>query len=204
MDWSKIKSLTEFEARSIVKDYFKKHGFTCKEIVTKGLPPGKKSPDFIVSENNRLLFYCEVKTPEHKLNPATNMYHWDTIFYKLRRFLHTAKKQFEDYDSGHKHPWVVAFTSNHPQLNWTNFVHNIIGAVAYDGKVIRDFRQKSFLKDSNKDLLSLEIILWFQVSYTDKRIYQMKHFVNRQSKLFNEAKKISDLLTPYKNEKISS
>ncbi|MFZ5365708.1 MAG: hypothetical protein ACOZBZ_00260 [Patescibacteria group bacterium] len=150
----------------------------------------------MVSNKNNLIFYCEVKTPEHKLNPVTRMYHWDTTFYKLRRFLHTAKKQFEDYDSGHEHSWVVAFTSNHPQLNWTNFVHNVIGAVAYNGKVIRDFRQRTFLKDSNKDLLSLEMILWLQVSYTDKRIYQMKNFINKDSKLIGKVLKISNLLTP--------
>lgn len=204
MDWKDIKPLTEFEARLIVKNYFEKHGFSCKEIDTKNLPSGKKSPDFIVSRDNKLAFYCEVKTPEHKLNPATNMYHWDTTFYKLRRFLHTARKQFEDYDSKHKYPWVVVFTSNHPQLNWTNFTHNVIGAVAYNGTVIKDFRDKSFLQDSNKDLLSIEMIIWFQVSYTNKLIYQMRHFVNKQSQLLNVTEAISTSLTPYENDKISA
>jgi hypothetical protein len=204
MDWADIKHLTENEALQIVKDYFSKHGFSCDYIDTTKVAASKKSPDFEVSKGGQMVFYCEVKTPEHKLNPVTKMYHWDTTFYKLRRFLHTAVKQFQDFDPDHKYPHIVAFTSNHPQLNWTNFRHNVMGAVAYNGDVIRDFRNVPFVKDSNKDLLSIDMILWFQVNYLNKTPFQTKHFVNIDLPLFNQTNEISNSLTLEIDEKIIS
>jgi hypothetical protein len=201
MNWKDIKPLTEFEAKQIVKKYLIKHGFNPQEIKTKKLPQGKKSPDLIVYKNEKIIFYCEIKTPEHKLNPLTNMYHWDTTFNKLRRFIHTARKQFEDFDHEHKYPWVVVFTSDHPQLNWTSFYHNVIGAVAYNGKVIKNFRERSFVKNSDRDFLSLDMVIWFQVNYINrKEIFQAYFFVNQDSKLFKKTKRISDLLKPDKEK----
>lgn len=188
MEWKDIKPLKEHEAIGIVNTYLEKNGLTVHRIDTKKLDNGKKAPDLSVSKKSELLFYCEVKTPELKLNPDTNMYHWDTTFYKLRKFIHKAVKQFNDFDPKHESLWVLAFTSNHPQLNWTNFVHNIFGAVSFNGNVIRDFRNKSFLLDSNKDMLSIDLFLWFQINYINRSsIVQLKRFVNQDSKLFREA-----------------
>lgn len=83
MDWTDIKALSESGATEIVKEYLIKHGFTSSKIDTKMLPSVKKAPDLKVLKDGRLVFYCEVKTPEHNLNPETKMYHWDITFYKL-------------------------------------------------------------------------------------------------------------------------
>lgn len=187
MDWKDIKPLTEYEAISIVKSYFEKNSLVVERIDPKNLSSGKKAPDLSISKDNELIFFCEVKTPELKINPVTNMYHWDTTFYKLRRFIHTAVKQFKDIDPEHKYPWVVAFTSDHPQLNWTNFTHNVLGAVVYGGDVLRDFRDKAFVADSNKDLLSIDLFLWFQINYINRtNIVQLKRFINKDSKLLSK------------------
>jgi hypothetical protein len=197
MEWKDIKPLTEAEARRIVKDYLTSRGYVVNEIDTKTVPEGKKSPDLVIKEGNETLAYCEIKTPAHNLNPQTRMYHWDTTFYKLRRFLHTAKKQFSDYDPDHKKPWIIIFTSNHPQLNWTNFTHNVIGAVAYNRQVIKDYRGKGFVADSNKDLLSIDMIIWFQVNYLNREdVYQVKFFINKDRAYLELMKELSEKLKP--------
>jgi hypothetical protein len=203
MEWKDIKSLSEKEARKIVKNYLLNHGFGVDEINPDDLPEGKKSPDFVIKEGNDIKGYCEIKTPAHNLNQLTQLYQWDTTFYKLRRFLHTAKKQFNDYDPQHEKPWVVVFTSIHPQLNWESFTNNVIGAVAFNGQVIRDFRDKKFLAESNQDLLSIDMIVWFQVNYIDRRkVYQVRFFINKDRALLDEINKLSNRLKPKPENKI--
>ncbi|HPR99326.1 MAG TPA: hypothetical protein PLU63_00665 [Candidatus Woesebacteria bacterium] len=199
MEWKDIKPLTEKEARMTVKSYFINHGFEVREVDPNKLSVGDKSPDFIVTKDGNDIFYCEIKTPENKINSKTNSYQWDTTFYKLRKFLHKARKQFASFDSKHDLPWVVAFTSNHPQLNWTSFVHNIQGAVAYNGNVIKDFRSKKFIIESDKDVVSLDMIIWFQVNYLDRKTaFEVKFFVNTDLPLFTKTNEISGLLKPIK------
>ena len=195
MDWKDIKPLKETETRTIVKEYFSNHGFSVLEINPKNLPQAKKSPDFVIKKGGDIKGYCEVKTPAHILNPITHLYHWDTTFYKLRKFLHKARKQFSDYDPNHKKPWIVVFTSNHPQLNWKSFADNVIGAIVFNGKILKDFRNKNFITESNKDLISIDLIIWLQVNYIDRRkVYQVRFFVNNDGSLIDEVKILLDEL----------
>lgn len=200
MDWKDITPLKEHEAIEVVCKYLSNSGFSPSRINHKNLPSGVKSPDLAVSNKGELQFYCEIKTPELKLHPITGMYHWDTTFYKLRRFIHSAVKQFGDVDPDHLYPRVVAFTSNHPQLNWTNFHHNVIGAVSYGDTIIKDFRGKSFVADSNKDLLAIDLFLWFQVNYINRAdVYQLFRYHNVDSKHLSIIENISDkILEPRK------
>ena len=61
MDWKNIKSLTEFEAKQIVKDYLIKHEFKPQEIKTENLLQGQKSPDLVVFKNNEIIFFARLK-----------------------------------------------------------------------------------------------------------------------------------------------
>lgn len=195
--------MTENEAIKLVQSYLKLHTFQGERVDTTKIPFGKKSPDLEVLENNKLVFYCEVKTPSLKQNKQTGMFNWSTTHSKLRGFIHQAVKQFIDYDPKHTLPWVIAFTSDNFQLNWSNFCHCIQGAVAYNGQIVKDLNNTRFIQDTNKDLLSTEMIVWFQINPKDKRVCQMKLFINQQARLFAETKRISDLLTPSDNEKIA-
>lgn len=196
--------MTENEAIRIVREYLEKHTLKGEKVDTTKLAPGKKSPDLEVKENNKLVFLCEVKTPSLKQNVQTKMFHWATTHSKLRGFIHQAIKQFTDHDPKHTLLWVIAFTSDNFQLNWSNFCHCIQGAVAYNGQVVKDLSSSRFIQDTNRDLLSTEMIIWFQVSPKDKKVYQLKLFVNQQSRLFTETKRLSDLLTPSSSENIKS
>lgn len=195
MDWKDIKPLRESEAKSIVKDYLIERGYQVEEIDPKEVPEGIKSPDFEVKWDKQTAFLCEIKTPSHNLDPIFKMYKWDTVFYKLRRFIRTASKQFSDFDPEHNTPWVIVFTSNHPQLNWTSFTHNVIGAVAFNGQVIRDYRDKQFVGQSNNDLLKIDMIIWFQVNYLNrKEVYQVKFFINKDNRFVEKMGVVSNTL----------
>lgn len=194
--------MTENNAITIIQIYLQNHGFLPKKIDTTKLGEGKKSPDLEVKENQKLVFYCEVKTPDLRLNEATQIFHWSTTHSKLRGFIHTAVKQFKDRDPNHSLPWVLAFTSSNFQLNWSNFAHCIEGVVAYNGNVVKDLSESRFIKDTNSDLKEIDLFVWCQVNEQEKKIYQMVHFVNHESVLLNESEKISRKLTPHASENI--
>ncbi len=203
MDWSEIRPLTEHEALLIVSEYLSNHGHSVQRIETKNLPEGKKAPDFMVLQDLQPKFLCEVKTPAHNPNEKTRMYHWDTTFNKIRGLLHKASKQFNDYDPKHLLPRVVIFTSNHPQLNWTNFQHNILGKVQFKDLVIRDYRNKPFVIDTNEDIRSTDPYVWMQINYLDrKRIAEMAIYPNEESNLFSQIQKIVSDINPTAEEEI--
>lgn len=202
MEWSEIKPLKEDAALKLVSDYFQNHFFQCRKIDSSTFPEGQQSPDFEVFSENSITAYCEVKTPYNKLHIADQMYHWDTGFNKLRNFIGTAADQLIDQDPEHRLPRILAFTSNHPQLNWTTLAHNLNEAVAFNGQVIKDFRNRSYIQDSNRKLASIDLFIWMQVSYVNPEIYQMAFFINTDSLLYTQANEIAQKLKPLPGEKI--
>lgn len=194
--------MTESLVLELVGNYLTNHNFDPRRIDTKKLPSGKKMPDFAVNNNGKLTFYCEAKTPELKPNAQTQMFHWTTTISKLRDLIHKAVKQFKDQDSNHLKPWVLIFTSHHFQLNWSNFVHCLQGAVAYNSQIIKDLGNQRFIVDTQDDIKAIDLFIWCQVNTQAKKIYQMTHFVNANADLLDETKSISDKLIPYASEEI--
>jgi hypothetical protein len=73
-----------------------------------------------------------------------------------------------------------------------------MGAVIFNGKILRDFRNMDFTLKTNKDLLSIDLILWFQINYIDRRnICQTRYFVNKDGRFTNE---IKSLLNDFRSE----
>ena len=204
MEWSEIKPLPESKALLLVREYFSSHFLRCEYIDPRHLSGGIKSPDYKIFQAEEHLAYCEVKTPENQVNQQAGMYFWDTGFNKLRKFIHKAVKQFHDEDSNHSKPWIVVFTSNHPQLNYSSLLHCIRGSVVLGGTLIKDFRNKRFIKSSNKDLKSVDLFIWMQISYVSPKIYQVKFFLNDNSPFLFEVKRISEFLMPTIDDKIYS
>lgn len=196
--------MTESEALTVVKNFLIKHKFIPVRIEPKKQSDKQRYPDLIVKENEVDSFYCEVKTPLLKTNPKTNMFHWTTSISKLRDFVHTSVKQFESYNPYHSLPWILVFTSDHFQLNMHNFCQCIQGVVAYNGNVIKDLRNMRFIKDTEKDLSSIDMYLWLQISPKDKTIYQLKMFLYDHSPHLLKVERISNHLSPYKDENISN
>lgn len=203
-DWSKIKPLKEPEALSIVKEYIENHGYTMKRIDISKLSAGKKAPDYEALKESKPIFLCEVKTPGHIINQITKMYHWDTTFNKLRNHIHTASKQFDDFDKDHSCPRILAFTSNHPQLNWTSLQQNILSEVRFGERLLRDYKGKTFVIDTNKDIQSIDIFLWMQINRLNKKIYELAIYVNQNPINIELVNTISINLAPYNNEGIKA
>lgn len=202
MDWKDIKPLSESEALKLVSDYYSDHGFSIERVDTDLLLEGQKSPDLVGTFNNRQ-FLCEVKTPAHIYNEEMGLYLWSTTFNKLRNHIKKAAKQFADFDKIHKAPRIVAFTSNHPQLNWTHLQHNILGAVKYGNTVIKDFRGKSFVADTNSYIQEVDIFLWFQVNYINRSsVVELAIYQNEDSKSSLNIPELVSYIVPYKEERI--
>lgn len=205
MDWKNITPLTEPEAIKIVSDYFSKHKFKPERIVTEDLSSGQKSPDLAGSQKGESIFYCEVKTPSLIFNEEIGLYMWSTTFNKLRSRIHTAAKQFNAIDKEHKLPRIVAFTSNHPQLNWTQLQHNILGAVKYGDQILKDFRGKTFVADTDADINAIDLFLWFQINYINREsIVELAIYQNFDSNLRNEVEELANNLRPYKEENVKA
>jgi len=194
--------MRESLALELIENYLKNHKYHPARIETKRLQSGEKSPDFEVKKTGKSKFYCEVKTPKQKLNDKTQMFHWTTTASKLRAFIHTAVKQFNACDPKHSYPWVLIFTSDHFQLNWSNFAHCIRGVVAYNFQIIKDMRNQRFIEETNEDVRTIDLFIWCQVNVKDEKIYQMVHFLNKDSELFVEIKLINKNLIPYASENI--
>ena len=140
------------------------------------------------------VFYCEIKSPLHLVNEATKMYHWTTSMSKLRGFIHKAVQQFQDFDQNHNYPWVIAFTSDHFQLNWTSMIHALQGVVSFNGTIVRDLRKERYIIETIEDVGNIDMYIWSQINPKKNNIYQMKIVLNKKLPLFKKTKEISELL----------
>ena len=195
--------MTEAQALLLVSDYLRSHGYEPNRVDTSAFPEGRKSPDLEVRENGGMSFFCEVKTPLLLANDETKMFHWSTSVSKIRGFIHKAVSQFRDHDPNHHKPWVVVFTSDHMQLNWTNMKHVLDGYVSYDdGKIVRDLRGERYVIDTNNDVNTIDLYIWCQVNSVSRDlIYQIRFFL-RPTILMSEARKIAERLVPRSEEKM--
>jgi len=194
--------MSENTAIKIIENYYSNHGFHPERLYPENFPSNTKVPDFVIKESGEISHYCELKSPDLILNPKTNLFHWQTTVSKLRDMMHKAVKQFKGVDPEHKYPWVLAITSSHMQLNWTNMVHTINGVAGFNNTVFSDFRDKRFISDTQDDLVQIDFIFWNQVNYQDKRIFQYVPFINVESLHVKKVEVVSKLLKPTSLEKI--
>ena len=187
-------------ALRLVEEYLRIQNYTPIRIDPRKVPFGRKSPDFDVKKNNQTSFYCEVKTPELKLDPKMNMYLWNTTISKLRDMVHKAVKQFNDYDPGHSKPWVVMFTSDNFQLQWKLFADNILGVITGGQQVIKDLTAQDFIIRTQQDIKKTDLFVWLQVSPKDNKIYQRAYYINGDSKFYDDAQRIRFELLPRDEE----
>ncbi len=188
-DWENITPLPEPVAIRLVQGYLEERKLNGKKIPENNDGQGNKTPDLQIMIGDEPLALAEIKTPELTLDPIFKMYLWKTTFYKIRKFVHKAYKQFDKFDISHNLPRVLFFTSNHPQLNWTNLVHSVTGVVGYGNTIIRDFRDLSFLSDSDVELNQVDAIVWLQVNYITPSVFQHFEYYNQTSKYSDKLKR---------------
>jgi hypothetical protein len=147
-----------------------------------------KTPDGYIDGYGKK-YLCEVKSPELKFDhsAAPFGYKFATSHRTILDFIHTATKQFESQDTGHELPHILIYTSAHPQLHWKSFLDAIQGGVAdQKGQRSPDLSTTPVYESTLPLLANIDLYVWFQVSGTGDKFYQVSYFVNQKSKFSKE------------------
>lgn len=187
--------MTEHRILSSVSNYLAGHGCQVLRLSAKALPVGIKCPDFQVLLNDGTSFYCEVKSPLLQANEITEMFHWTTSVTKLRDLMHKAAEQFSDEDPKHESPWVLIFTSDHMQLNWSNLTHAYTGRVYYGDKTIVDLTHLKRVQETVRDVEQIDLFVWLQMN-EKADIYQVRLMIQPKTKLKCQVIEIGRKLEP--------
>lgn len=173
-----VASLSQNQLFSLYEHYLSERGLGSSRI-----PEGtSKTPDFELRRGEEL-YLNEFKAPELHLNVKTGLFLFKTTNSKLLRFIHTANKQFLEYDPLHSKPWVVTFASTHFQLNWSNFTDALRGGMLHsDGSLLPPgFQKTDAFKSSLTDRYVPDLYLWLQVNPEEQTLYQATLLLNEKS-----------------------
>jgi hypothetical protein len=137
-----------------VESYLEGCGFAAERFSKKEMRVGK-TPDFRILRNDRLVFYCEVKSsqkdnwldqqlvgaaPDELIGGARN----DSIFNRLTTDIHEAVKQFDAVNKDQKIPNVLALVNHDNMCRFNDLLGILTGNFyANDGSVHPIYRQFS-------------------------------------------------------------
>lgn len=160
-----------------------------------------KTPDGFIDGFGKH-YICEIKSPELRLDIETQLYKFKTTHRKILNFIHTASKQFEEFDRIRDSARVIIFTSIHSQLNWKSFTDAIQGGVFdQSGEAISDLSNTPVYQSTLPIRSAIDLYVWYQVSGSKDNIFQASYFVNEDSKFIAECK---ELIMNLSKPKISS
>jgi hypothetical protein len=191
--------MTEPEILNKVEEYFKVHNLDITRVDHRKVNDGTKSPDFKLYSSGILVSHIEVKSPLLLLNDKTQLFQWTTSVSKLRGFIHNAVKQFVDVDNDHSEPWLLVFTSDQMQLNWTNMIHAITGVVSHGNTITRDLRKERYVRETEEDVKRIDSFIWFQMN-SQGVIHQVRFFINAESKFKGKCEEFELALRPQDGE----
>ncbi len=191
--------MTESQILVSIKTYLENHNCRVTRLNPKSTA-GKRCPDFELLTKEKLKLFCEIKSPLLKINQITNMFHWTTSVTKLRDHIHKAVTQFSDKDSNHKYPWVLVFTSDQMQLNWTNMTHAMTGRVYFKGKTITDLNHLQRVKNTVNDVSKIDFFVWMQMN-SNAEIIQVRIAPGNNTHFLNDVSKIETSFAPQSMDK---
>lgn len=191
-----MEIISDTESENLVISYLNNHNFLGLKIPTNS---NKRTPDINIFYHGKKVALCEVKNPKHI--PNNGIYLWKTMIRKIRNAIDNAEKQLRTFDPKHESVWIVAFTPNNFQLDWHKFEMCLKGKVSYGTQTIVDLSEKPYVTETNRDLSSVDLFLWFQINQ-NKEIKGFVNFANLESKYRSKLEKITRLLAPNKSEGI--
>ncbi|RYF28871.1 MAG: hypothetical protein EOO17_03840 [Chloroflexi bacterium] len=192
----KSNKISETEVKAILNTFLQAQKYTFTPIAENN----NKTPDGYI-KGNAQEYICEIKSPELILDIETQLYKYKTTHRKILNFIHTASKQFVEFDAEHELPRVLIFTSIHAQLNWKSFVDAIYGGVIdTEGKTAPDFSTTQVYKSTLPILPNIDLYVWYQVSSNKDKLYQASYFINGESVFVDECKELVENIS---KEKIS-
>lgn len=164
--------MTDKKIIPVIERYLKNKDFQPHRLKANS----DSKPDFEVEYKNGGIFYCEVKSPDLKLDINEKYYRHQTTLSKLYKFLHKAVKQFKKVNLKHIVPNILIWTSSNFQLNWSNFIDAYRGYLSIDNKtILRDFRGFGSFKNTKKDWKFVDYHIWLQLN-NEYKVFEEKHF----------------------------
>lgn len=183
--------LPEDEIKDIIKTFLVDRGYTLAQIPEQD----HKTPDCYI-ENEDHKYLSEIKSPVLGFDTESGVYKFKTTHRKILNFIHTAVKQFEELDSGHRIPRVLVYASVHPQLNRHSFMDALQGGVVgQGGSKSPDFSKTPTYTSTLPLLPEVDMYVWFQVSNTHKNLYQVTYFINEDSTHVSESLDLAKTLS---------
>lgn len=134
---------------SIVSDYLTGRGLSVQRF-DKAAMRQSRTPDFRVLANDRLAFYCEVKTAqedewlERQLDAAppgtlAGGLRPDPTYNRVSNYVHSAAGQFDAVNAGCEHPNVLAIVNNEFEAGMHDLLSVLTGNAYTDSGPVRMF-----------------------------------------------------------------
>ncbi len=155
---------------SIVSDYLTGRGLSVQRF-DKAEMRQSRTPDFRVLANDRLAFYCEVKTAqedewlERQLDaapPGTLLggLRPDPTYNRVSNYVHSAAGQFDAVNAGCEHPNVLAVVNNEFEAGMHDLLSVLTGNAYTDTGPVRMFGNFSDGR-IRKEKYRIHLYLWF-------------------------------------------
>lgn len=167
----KQDKISEPDIKTMVSDFVEKRGYIAVPIVEGS----EKTPDFSL-EKSASKYLLEIKSPVLNFNVEKQLYIFKTSHTKILNHIHTAIKQFTEQDKDHNLPWILLFTSSHPQLNWSTLVDVLHGT-----PVDERHRAAPAYYSTIPLIQQLDGIIWLQANVKAKIFHQASYLLNKTS-----------------------
>lgn len=164
-----------------VKSYLEERQFVPKRF-SKAETRGGKTPDFCVSRNGELLFYCEVKSiledgwldkqlsraaPDELAGGSRN----DPILNRLAADIHEAVKQFDAVNKDQKYPNVLVFVNHDDMCDFDDLIAiltgNFYGNDGTASPIFWKFSEGRIKEQKEK----IHLFIWIDEHKPDQRLF---------------------------------
>lgn len=167
----KRDDISEPDIKTMVSAFMQERGYLATPIAEGA----EKTPDFYIEKNNTR-YLVEVKSPVLNFNVEKQLYMFKTSHTKVLNHIHTAIKQFTEQDKNHELPWILLFTSSHPQLNWSTLVDVLHGT-----PVDEQGRSAPAYSSTVPLIEQIDGFIWLQANGAKKTFHQASYMINTSS-----------------------
>ncbi len=155
-----------------IEKFLVNNSFQCKRF-TKDEKKYGKTPDFKVYRNEKLIFFCEVKTIEKDTweNGARN----DPIFNRLADDIHTSIKQFDAANINTDYPNVLTFINYDTKCTIDDLISVLTGLFFADnGKrypIYKQFSNGRIKTEKGR----IHLYIWFDSDCSPKFLFNQSN-----------------------------
>lgn len=172
----------EWEEQEVV-EFFEFMKLKVERFPGKDSQRKRRTPDFIVTNENGFLFYCEQKTMEFE-NLMSGMSP-KTAQDKLKNSMQRASGQFESVNPSRLVPNVLCWRSKNPQVNYTHLENLLEAKIDAFGSVVN---LESFHRRARPFFSIIDLHIFMPPWGRPDMIYTPKDdfFLQRLTRIFSE------------------